>query len=113
MVRVPVPAEKIGWIKWVEKEGIGGGAQSWEIEMTPWGLPLRVKGLPEISEVAELVSVPGRPNEGKYYCRGLAEPDGKGGMRLSKLGRQTLAMMLFAKSAEEPGSEESGLPKKQ
>ncbi|NDF17796.1 MAG: sulfite exporter TauE/SafE family protein [Verrucomicrobia bacterium] len=36
---------------------------------------------------------------GKYYCRGLVEADGKGGMRLSKFGRQYLEMMMFTGSA--------------
>lgn len=43
----------------------------------------------------DLVANPGRPSEGKYYCRGLVEPDGKGGMRLSKFGRQYMEMMMF------------------
>ena len=95
-VRVPVPKARIGWMQWVEKEDIGNGEQSWDLEMTPWGLPLRAKGRGERVEMAELGSVPGRPNEGRYYCRGLVGPDGKGGMKLSKLGEQTMGMLLYA-----------------
>ena len=95
-VRVPVPRGRIGWMQWVEKEGIGIGEQSWDLEMTPWGLPLRARGRGERVEMAELGSVPGRPNEGRYYCRGLVGPDGKGGMKLSKLGEQTMGMLLYA-----------------
>ena len=65
------------------------------MEMTPWALPLKIRGLPGKTEETKLISVPGRPNEGKYYCRGLVEADGKGGMRLSKFGRQTMEMMVF------------------
>jgi hypothetical protein len=42
-----------------------------------------------------LIANPGKPSEGKYYCRGLVQADGKGGMKLSKFGRQTMEMMLF------------------
>ena len=64
--------------------------------MTPWGLPLRVSALALPVEGPRLVANPGRPNEGKYYCRGLVEADGKGGMRLSKFGGQYLEMMMFS-----------------
>ena len=83
-------------MQWVEKEGMGNGEQSWDLEMTPWGLPLRARGRGERVETAELGSVPGRPNEGRYYCRGLVRSDGKGGMKLSKLGEQTMGMLLYA-----------------
>jgi hypothetical protein len=71
------------------------GAQSWEIEMTPWGLPLKVRASALPVAEPELVANPGRPNEGKYYCRGLVQADGKGGMRLSRFGRQYMEMMMF------------------
>jgi hypothetical protein len=63
--------------------------------MTPWGLPLKVSALGEAVAGPVLVANPGRPSEGKYYCRGLVEGDGKGGMRLSKFGRQYMEMMMF------------------
>jgi len=95
IVNVPAPTRRVSWTDWVQMEENCTGAQSWQIEMTPWGLPLRVKGsaLPVIAP--ELVANPGRPNEGKYYCRGLVEADGKGGMRLSRFGRQYFDMMMF------------------
>jgi hypothetical protein len=43
-----------------------------------------------------LVANPGVPSEGKYYCRGLVQGDGKGGVKLSRFGRQTIEMMLFS-----------------
>ena len=95
IVNVPAPARRVGWTDWVQVEGNCTGAQSWQIEMTPWGLPLRVKGSALPVAAPELVANPGRPNEGKYYCRGLVEADGKGGMRLSKFGRQYFEMMMF------------------
>ena len=95
VVNVPAPRERMAWTDWVQVEENCGGAQSWQIEMTPWGLPLRVKGSAIPVAGPELVANPGRPNEGKYYCRGLVEPDGQGGMRLSKFGRQYLEMMMF------------------
>jgi hypothetical protein len=77
------------------KEG-KGGSLGWEIEMTPWGLPLRMKGVEEAVVEPVLVANPGGPSEGKYYCRGLVQADGKGGMKLSRFGRQTIEMMLFS-----------------
>ena len=68
---------------------------SWRIEMTPWGLPLRMEAEEGTVDEPVLIANPGRPNEGRYYCRGLVEADGKGGMRLSKFGRQTMEMMVF------------------
>ena len=97
-VRVPELREKPSWTDLVEveeaKEG-KGGSLGWEIEMTPWGLPLRMKGVEEAVVEPVLVANPGVPSEGKYYCRGLVQGDGKGGMKLSKFGRQTIEMMLF------------------
>ena len=99
VVNVPAPRQPLAWTRWVQMEENCTGAQSWQIEMTPWGLPLRVQGSAVAVTVPELVANPGRPNEGKYYCRGLVEADGKGGMRLSKFGRQYFDMMMFV-----PGS---------
>ena len=95
VVRIPIPLGQPNWLQWTKKQLIGAGEKSWELEMTPWGLPLSVKGSSEIAEMPVLLANPGRPNEGKYYCRTLVQSDGKGGMNLSKLGNQTLAMMLF------------------
>ena len=100
IVRVPAPARRVSWTDWVQVEENCTGAQSWQIEMTPWGLPLKVSASAIPVAGPELVANPGRPNEGKYYCRGLVEPDGKGGMRLSKFGRQYFDMMMF--TGEEP-----------
>jgi len=95
MVRVPQLQGMPCWTDLVQPNERCSSPPSWEIEMTPWGLPLRMEA--GVGEVAEpvLVSVPGGPNEGKYYCRGLVEADGKGGMRLSKFGRQTMEMMMY------------------
>jgi hypothetical protein len=49
-----------------------------------------------------LIANPGKPSEGKYYCRGLVQGDGKGGMKLSKFGRQTLEMMLYTGPTPSP-----------
>jgi hypothetical protein len=95
VVRTPIPLGQPDWLRWTRKQLIGAEEKSWELEMTPWGLPLSVKGSSEIAELPLLLANPGRPNEGKYYCRTLVQSDGKGGMKLSKLGNQTLAMMLF------------------
>ncbi len=95
VVNVPAPKQRVAWTDWVMIEENCTGAQAWQIEMTPWGLPLKVKGSAIPVAGPELVANPGRPNEGKYYCRGLVEPDGKGGMRLSKFGRQYVEMMMF------------------
>jgi hypothetical protein len=78
------------------------GNDTWQVEMTPWALPLKIRGLPGRTEETKLISVPGRPNEGKYYCRGLVEADGKGGMRLSKFGRQTMEMMVYTGPSPSP-----------
>ena len=93
---VPAPKARVNWTDWVQVEENCTGAQSWRVEMTPWGLPLRVSALALPVEGPRLVANPGRPNEGKYYCRGLVEADGKGGMRLSKFGGQYLEMMMFS-----------------
>ena len=95
VVRVPAPKSRVAWTDWVQVEENCTGAQSWEIEMTPWGLPLKVRASALPVAEPELVANPGRPNEGKYYCRGLVEADGKGGMRLSRFGRQYFDMMMF------------------
>ena len=95
VVRTPIPLGQPDWLRWTRKQLIGPGEKSWELEMTPWGLPLSVKGSSEMAEMPILLANPGRPNEGKYYCRTLVQSDGKGGMKLSKLGNQTLAMMMF------------------
>jgi hypothetical protein len=94
-VRVPELREKPSWTDLVEVQEGKGGSLGWEIEMTPWGLPLRMKGVEEAVVEPVLVANPGVPSEGKYYCRGLVQGDGKGGMKLSKFGRQTIEMMLF------------------
>jgi len=95
LVNVPAPRQPPAWTRWVQMEESCTGAASWQIEMTPWGLPLRVKGSAVAVAGPELAANPGRPSEGKYYCRGLVQGDGKGGMRLSKFGRQYLDMMMF------------------
>ena len=95
IVMVPAPSQRVVWTDWVQFQENCTGAQSWEIEMTPWGLPLRLTASATPVTGPQLVANPGRPNEGKYYCRGLVEPDGKGGMRLSKFGRQYFDMMMF------------------
>jgi hypothetical protein len=98
-VRVPELRERPSWTDLVEvqeaQEG-KGGSLGWEIEMTPWGLPLRMKGVGEGVAEPVLVANPGVPSEGKYYCRGLVQGDGKGGVKLSRFGRQTIEMMLFS-----------------
>ena len=99
VVRVAAPKARVNWTDWVQVQENCTGQETWEIEMTPWGLPLRVSASAVPSNGPELVANPGRPNEGKYYCRGLVEADGKGGMRLSKFGRQYLEMMMFTGSA--------------
>ena len=95
VVNIPAPESRIQWTDWVQVRENCTGAQSWQVEMTPWGLPLKVAASAIPAPEAVLVANPGRPNEGKYYCRGLVEGDGKGGMRLSKFGRQTIEMMIF------------------
>ena len=95
VVEVPAPRARLAWTDWVQVQENCTGAEAWQIEMTPWGLPLRVSASAVPVPAARLVANPGRPNEGKYYCRGLVEPDGKGGMRLSRFGRQYFEMMMF------------------
>ena len=95
IVRVPELHEKPSWTDLVEVHEGKGPSLAYEIEMTPWGLPLRMKGVEEGVVEPVLVANPGGPSEGKYYCRGLVQADGKGGMKLSKFGRQTIEMMLF------------------
>ena len=96
IVRVPELREKPSWTDLVEVHEGKGPSLAWEIEMTPWGLPLRMKGVEEAVVEPVLVANPGGPNEGKYYCRGLVQADGKGGMKLSRFGQQTIEMMLFS-----------------
>jgi len=95
IVTIPAPPSRVHWTDWVQVQENCTGAQSWQVEMTPWGLPLKVAASAVPVQEAALVANPGRPNEGRYYCRGLVEADGKGGMRLSKFGRQTMEMMMF------------------
>ena len=95
VVKVSAPKSRVNWTDWTQAQENCTGAESWEIEMTPWGLPLKVSASALPVNGPELVANPGQPNEGKYYCRGLVEPDGKGGMRLSKFGRQYVEMMMF------------------
>ncbi|MFZ9874892.1 MAG: M23 family metallopeptidase [Candidatus Methylacidiphilales bacterium] len=102
VVRVPAPKSRAAWTDWVQVEENCTGAQSWEIEMTPWGLPLKVRASALPVAGPELVANPGRPNEGKYYCRGLVQADGKGGMRLSRFGRQYMEMMMFVGGDSRP-----------
>ncbi len=96
LVKVPAPTGRVAWTDWVEFSEKCSGARSWQIEMTPWGLPLRVEAGSEVVFEPVLIANPGKPSEGKYYCRGLVQADGKGGMKLSKFGRQTMEMMMFA-----------------
>jgi len=102
IVKVAAPKTRVNWTNWVQVQENCTGAESWEIEMTPWGLPLRVSASTLPVPGPELVANPGQPNEGKYYCRGLVEPDGKGGMRLSKFGRQHVEMMMFTGTVPAP-----------
>ena len=95
VVEMPAPTGRAEWMLWAQAEENCMENDTWQVEMTPWALPLKIRGLPGRTEETKLISVPGRPNEGKYYCRGLVEADGKGGMRLSKFGRQTMEMMVF------------------
>ena len=95
VVEMPAPGGRAEWMLRAEAVENCTGNDTWQVEMTPWALPLKIRGLPGRTEETKLISVPGRPNEGKYYCRGLVEADGKGGMRLSKFGRQTMEMMVF------------------
>jgi murein DD-endopeptidase MepM/ murein hydrolase activator NlpD len=96
-VRVPPFMGAPNWMHWVERKSPSPLPVSWDIEMTPWGLPLRMEAGGEVVLEPVLIANPGKPSEGKYYCRGLVQGDGKGGMKLSKFGRQTMEMMLFSK----------------
>jgi len=102
IVKVAAPKTRVNWTDWTQAQENCTGAESWEIEMTPWGLPLKVSASALPVNGPELVANPGQPNEGKYYCRGLVEPDGKGGMRLSKFGRQYVEMMMFTGTVPAP-----------
>jgi len=95
-VRVPPFMGTPTWMQWVESKSPSALPLSWDIEMTPWGLPLKMEAGGEVVLEPVLIANPGKPSEGKYYCRGLVQADGKGGMKLSKFGRQTMEMMLFS-----------------
>ena len=95
-VRVPPFEGTPNWMRWVERKSPSAQPLSWDIEMTPWGLPLRMEAGSEVAVEPLLIANPGKPSEGKYYCRGLVQGDGKGAMKLSKFGRQTIEMMLFS-----------------
>ena len=101
-VRVPSFEGTPTWMQWIERKSPSAQPLSWDIEMTPWGLPLRMEAGGEVVAGPVLVANPGKPSEGKYYCRGLVQADGKGGMRLSKFGRQTMEMMLYTGSTPSP-----------
>jgi len=103
VVNIPAPPLRVQWTDWVQVQENCTGAQSWQVEMTPWGLPLKVSASAMPVAGPELVANPGNPREGKYYCRSLVEADGKGGMRLSKFGRQTMEMMMFTGASSTPG----------
>jgi hypothetical protein len=96
MVRVPPFEGTPTWMQWIERKSPSTQPFSWDIEMTPWGLPLKMEAGSEVVVEPVLIANPGKPSEGKYYCRGLVQADGKGGMKLSKFGRQTMEMMLFS-----------------
>ncbi|NBS06789.1 MAG: M23 family metallopeptidase [Verrucomicrobia bacterium] len=102
MVRVPTFEGTPTWMRWIERKSPSAQPLSWDIEMTPWGLPLRMEAGGEVVAEPVLVANPGKPSEGKYYCRGLVQADGKGGMKLSKFGRQTMEMMLYTVSTPSP-----------
>jgi hypothetical protein len=95
-VRVPPFEGTPNWMQWVERKSPSAQPLSWDIEMTPWGLPLRLEAGSKVVVESVLIANPGKPSEGKYYCRGLVQADGKGGIKLSKFGRQTMEMMLFS-----------------
>ena len=95
-VRVPPFMGTPTWMQWVDSKSPSALPLSWDIEMTPWGLPLRMEAGSEVVLEPVLIANPGKPSEGKYYCRGLVQADGKGGMKLSKFGRQTMEMLLFS-----------------
>jgi hypothetical protein len=95
-VRVPPFMGTPTWMQWVESKPLSALPLSWDIEMTPWGLPLRMEAGSEVVVEPVLIANPGKPSEGKYYCRGLVQGDGKGGVKLSRFGRQTIEMMLFS-----------------
>ena len=101
-VRVPPFMGTPTWMQWVESKSPSAMPLSWDIEMTPWGLPLKMEAGGEVVLEPVLIANPGKPSEGKYYCRGLVQGDGKGGMKLSKFGRQTLEMMLYTGPTPSP-----------
>lgn len=100
MVRVSPFLGAPTWMQWVERKPSSAPPLSWDIEMTPWGLPLKMEAGGEAVVGPVLRANPGKPSEGKYYCRGLVQGDGKGGMKLSKFGRQTMEMMMFTGEGE-------------
>ena len=101
-VRVPPFMGTPTWMQWVESQSPSAQPLSWDIEMTPWGLPLKMEAGGEVVLEPVLIANPGKPSEGKYYCRGLVQGDGKGGMKLSKFGRQTMEMMLYTGPTPSP-----------
>jgi len=101
-VRVPPFMGTPTWMQWVESKSPSALPLSWDIEMTPWGLPLKMEAGGEVVLEPVLIANPGKPSEGKYYCRGLVQADGKGGMKLSKFGRQTMEMMLYTGPTPSP-----------
>jgi len=101
-VRVPPFMGTPTWMQWVESKSPSAMPVSWDIEMTPWGLPLKMEAGSEVVVEPVLIANPGKPSEGKYYCRGLVQADGKGGMKLSKFGRQTMEMMLYTGPTPSP-----------
>ena len=101
-VRVPPFMGTPTWMQWVESKSPSALPLSWDIEMTPWGLPLKMEAGGEVVLEPVLIANPGKPSEGKYYCRGLVQGDGKGGMKLSKFGRQTMEMMLYTGPTPSP-----------
>ena len=101
-VRVPPFMGTPTWMQWVESKSPSAMPVSWDIEMTPWGLPLKMEAGSEVVLEPVLIANPGKPSEGKYYCRGLVQADGKGGMKLSKFGRQTMEMMLYTGPTPSP-----------
>jgi len=101
-VRVPPFMGTPTWMQWVESQSPSAQPLSWDIEMTPWGLPVRMEAGSEVVLEPVLIANPGKPSEGKHYCRGLVQADGKGGMKLSKFGRQTMEMMLYTGPTPSP-----------
>lgn len=113
IVRVPPFQGRPTWLQWVAWPGRDVAPPAWDLEMTPWGLPLRMKVGSERVNEPELRANPGTRGEGKYYGRGLVQADGKGGMKLSKFGRQTVEMMFFTgeeKVSPTPGERDALRP---